>query len=244
MGRGTSASGQVTADAELFLRRGGGALSPLGGLGNGPGAGDDCAGADQQQADQWIPPPSTRTWVGYALAVGVKAAGAMPARRPRLGAPGQWPGSRGFARCIGREQPGHGRAGEEAVPHGARTKPSSPSRRCPPRSSSGRRACYDGPLRSTCEAPLWILLWPPGARHGLRPSLAPSRRSRFVGRRDVRPGCGSAHMTLSAARRASSTVRSTPAARRLSDLGVPRRALETAQPDRYTYYGDIAVRVR
>jgi hypothetical protein len=64
MGRGAATSGQVTADADLFLQRGGGALSPLGDLGDGPGARDDCAGADQQQADQGIPPPATRTRVG------------------------------------------------------------------------------------------------------------------------------------------------------------------------------------
>jgi hypothetical protein len=50
LGRGPSMSGQVAADAEVFQHRGGGALSPLGDLGDGPGAGDDRAGADQQQA--------------------------------------------------------------------------------------------------------------------------------------------------------------------------------------------------
>lgn len=49
----------------------------LGDLGDGPGAGDDCAGADQQQADQGIPPPATRTRVGYALEVGAQAAGVV-----------------------------------------------------------------------------------------------------------------------------------------------------------------------
>jgi hypothetical protein len=77
MGRGAPASGQMAPDAEVFQHRGGGALSPLGDLGGGPGAGDDCAGADQQQADQGIPPPATRTRVGYALEVGAQAAGVV-----------------------------------------------------------------------------------------------------------------------------------------------------------------------
>jgi hypothetical protein len=77
MGRGASTSGRVTADAELFQHLGGGALPPLGDLGDGPGAGDDCAGADQQQADQGIPPPATRTRVGYALEVGAQTAGVV-----------------------------------------------------------------------------------------------------------------------------------------------------------------------
>lgn len=42
MGRGAATSGQVAADAEPLQHRGGGALSPLGDLGDGPGAGDDC----------------------------------------------------------------------------------------------------------------------------------------------------------------------------------------------------------
>jgi hypothetical protein len=61
MGRDAPTSGQVAADAELLQHRDGGAPSPLGDLGDGPGTGDDCAGADQQQADQGIPPPATRT---------------------------------------------------------------------------------------------------------------------------------------------------------------------------------------
>jgi hypothetical protein len=75
MGRGAATSRQVASDAELFQHRGGGALSPLGDLGDGPGAGDDCAGADQQQANQGIPPAATRTRVGYALEVDAQAAG-------------------------------------------------------------------------------------------------------------------------------------------------------------------------
>ncbi|MFF2522825.1 hypothetical protein [Streptomyces liangshanensis] len=59
MGRGAATSGQVAADDEPFQHRDGGALSSLGDLGDGPGAGDDCAGTDQQQADQGIPPSAT-----------------------------------------------------------------------------------------------------------------------------------------------------------------------------------------
>jgi hypothetical protein len=59
MGRGAPASGKVAADAEQLQHRGGGALSPLGDLGDGPGTGDNCAGADQQQAGQGIPPSAT-----------------------------------------------------------------------------------------------------------------------------------------------------------------------------------------
>lgn len=77
MGRGAPASGQMPADAELFQHRGGGALSPLGDLSDGPGAGDDGAGADQQQAGQAIPLPATRTRVGDALEVDAQAAGVV-----------------------------------------------------------------------------------------------------------------------------------------------------------------------
>jgi len=99
MGRGASTSGQVPADAELFQHRGGGALSPLGDLGDGPGTGDDCAGADQQQADQGVPPPATRTRVGYALEVGAQAAGVVRvegAQFPQGGRDrGEWSGRHG-----------------------------------------------------------------------------------------------------------------------------------------------------
>jgi hypothetical protein len=77
MGRGAATSGQMAADAEVFQHRGGGALSPLGDLGDGPGTGDNRAGTDQQQADQGVPPPATRTRVGYALEVAAQAAGVV-----------------------------------------------------------------------------------------------------------------------------------------------------------------------
>ncbi len=77
VGRGASMSGQVAADAELLQHHSGGALSPLGDLGDGPGPGDDRAGADQQQADQGVPPSAARTRVGYALEVLAQAAGVV-----------------------------------------------------------------------------------------------------------------------------------------------------------------------
>ena len=99
MGWGASTSGQVPADAELFQHRGGGALSPLGDLGDGPGAGDDCAGADQQQADQGIPPPAARTRVGYALEVDAQAAGVLLVERAQFRQDGRdgggWSGRHG-----------------------------------------------------------------------------------------------------------------------------------------------------
>lgn len=67
----------MAADAEFFQYPVAGALSPLGDFGDGPGAGDDCAGADQQQAEHWIPPSATRTRVGYALEVGAQATGVV-----------------------------------------------------------------------------------------------------------------------------------------------------------------------
>lgn len=82
MGRGPATSGQMAADAEVFQHRGGGALSPRGDLGDGPGAGDDCAGADQQQAGQGIPPSATRPRVGYALEAGTQAAGVVLVNGP------------------------------------------------------------------------------------------------------------------------------------------------------------------
>jgi hypothetical protein len=49
-------------------------LPPLGDLGDSSGAGGDCAGADQQQADHGLPPPATRTRVRYALEVDTQTA--------------------------------------------------------------------------------------------------------------------------------------------------------------------------